>query len=97
MPPPCLGCRSLLSLATFVARLEDAGVPGLIVSMDGAKPLPADTAVESCGRFAGLIHRRNALTRPFEVPGFCFIQLLQHIPSPLGAVYSWQSQRCAQK
>jgi hypothetical protein len=62
----------------------DAGVPGLILGMDGAEPPPADTAVESCGRIAGLIHGRNGLTRPLEVPGFCLIHLLQHIPSSCG-------------
>lgn len=51
-----------LSLAAFVARLEDAGVPGLIFGMDGAEPPPADTAVESCDRIAWIIHGRNALT-----------------------------------
>jgi len=73
-----------LSLATFVARLEDAGVPGRILSVDSAEPSPAVTAVESCGRIAGLVHKRNGLTRPLEVPGFCLIHLLQHIPSSRG-------------
>src|SRR5208337_5252886 len=72
------GWRRQLSLAPFIARLEDAGVPGLILGMDGAEPPPADTAVESCGRIAGLMHGRNALTRPLEVLGFCLIHLLQH-------------------
>jgi hypothetical protein len=73
-----------LSLAAFVPRLEDAGVPGLILGMDGAEPPPADTAVESCGRIAGLIHGRNGLTGPLEVPGFCLIHLLQDSPSSCG-------------
>ena len=70
-----------LSLAAFIARLEGAGVPCLIVGMDGAEPPPADTAVESSGGIAGLIHARNGLARPLEVPGFCLIHLLQHSPS----------------
>ena len=79
-----LGWRRELTFASFVARIQRTGVPGLIVGMDGAKPSPADTAVESCGRIAGLIHGRNGLTRPLEVPGFCLIHLLQHIPSSCG-------------
>ena len=71
------GWRRQSGLAAFVTRLENAGVPGLLLGMDGAKPTPADTAVESCGRIAGLIHGRNGLTRPLEVPGFCLIHLLQ--------------------
>jgi hypothetical protein len=59
-------------------------MPGLILGMDGAEPPPADTAVECCGRIAGLIHGRNGLTRPLEVAGFCLIHLFQHIPSSCG-------------
>jgi hypothetical protein len=55
-----------LSLAPFLARLEDADVRGLILGMDGAGPPPADTAMGGCGRIAGLIHRRNRITGPFE-------------------------------
>jgi hypothetical protein len=65
-----------LSLATFVARLDGADVPGLIVSMGGAEPPSADAAVESCGKVAGFSHRRNGLTGPFEVPGIGVIRLL---------------------
>ena len=57
---PWLGFFSVgegsLRLAPFVARLEGAGVPGLILGMDGTEPPPADTAVESCLRIAGLIN-----------------------------------------
>jgi hypothetical protein len=76
--------RRDLSLAAFVARLKDAGVPRLILGMDGAEPAPARTAVEGCGRIAGLIEGRNGLTRPAEVLGFRFIHVLQHIPSSCG-------------
>src|SRR5271156_3397444 len=79
-----------LSLAPFVAWLEDAGVPGLILGVDGAEPPPADAAVETCGRGARLIHRRNGLTRPLEVPGFCLIHLLQHNSLLSRAVYTCQ-------
>jgi hypothetical protein len=75
---------AFLSLAPFVARLEDTDVPGLILGMDGAEPPPADTAVECGDRIAGLIHGRNGLTRPLEVAGFCLIHLFQHIPSSCG-------------
>jgi hypothetical protein len=59
-------------------------VPSLILGMDGAEPPTAATAVESCGRITGFVHERNGLTRPFEVPGFCLIRLLQHVPSSRG-------------
>ena len=59
-------------------------MPGLILGMDRAEPPPADTAVECCGRIAGLIHGRNGLTRPLAVPGFCLIHLLLHFPSSCG-------------
>jgi hypothetical protein len=73
-----------LSLATLVARIEDACVPGLIFGVRGAEPASADTAVGSCGKIAGLIQGRNGLTSPLEVPGFCLIHLFQHIPSSCG-------------
>jgi hypothetical protein len=59
----CPRVRRQLSLAPFLARLEDAGMAGLILGMDGAEPPPADTAVECCGRIAGLIHGRTACQR----------------------------------
>jgi hypothetical protein len=37
-----------LSFAAFLARLEDARMPALILAVDGAEPVSADTAVESC-------------------------------------------------
>jgi hypothetical protein len=73
-----------LSLAPFVARLEDAGVPRLILGVDAAEPPPADAAVEGGGRVAGFVHVRNGLTRPLEVSGFCLIDVLQHGPSSCG-------------
>jgi hypothetical protein len=45
-----------LTFAPFLARLDDADVPGLIFGVDGAKPPPADAAVGRCGRIAGLSH-----------------------------------------
>jgi hypothetical protein len=73
--------RKQLSLAAFLARLEDADVPGFILGMDGAEPPPADTTAQSCNTIAGLSHGRNGLTGPLDVAGFCSIHLLQHIPS----------------
>src|SRR5580658_9842747 len=80
-PPDKGPSATILSLAAFFARFEDAGVPTVILGMDGAEPTPADAAVEGCDRIAWLIHGRNALTGPLEVPGFCLIHLLQHGPS----------------
>jgi hypothetical protein len=85
-----------LSLAPFVAWLKDTGVPSLILGMDGAEPPAAATAVESCGRITGFVHERNGLTRPFEVPGFCLIRLLQHVPSSRGQ-YTPARRRGCQK
>jgi hypothetical protein len=45
-----------LTFAPFLAWLDDADVPSLILGMDGAKPPPADAAVGGCGRIAGLSH-----------------------------------------
>jgi hypothetical protein len=73
-----------LRLAAFVARRQGAGVPGLVVGMDGTEPPTADAAVDSCLSVARLVHRRNGLTRPLEVPGFCLIHWLQHVPCPRG-------------
>jgi hypothetical protein len=80
------------------------------MSVHGAEPLPAETAVESGVRIAGLIHGRNGLTGPLEVSGFCLILLLQHSPSSeqvenrtiwksshLRAVYAYQSARDARR
>src|ERR1700686_1790781 len=67
-------------------------MPGFIMGVRGAEPTPANAAVESGGRVAGLIHRRNRLTRPHEVPGFCLIHLLQHGPSSWGQ-YTLASRR----
>ena len=73
-----------LTFASFLARLDDADVPGLILGMDGAKPPPADAAVGRSCRLAVLGHGRNGLTGPFEVSGTGVIELLQHIPSSCG-------------
>ena len=73
-----------LAFAPFLARLDDADVPGLILGMDGAKPPSADAAVGRCGRIAGLSYGRNGVTGPFEVSGTGVIELLQHIPSSCG-------------
>jgi hypothetical protein len=50
-----------LGLATFVSRLASAGVPLLILNVDSAVPLPADTAVECSGRVAGFIDSNNSI------------------------------------
>jgi hypothetical protein len=76
--------RRQLSLAPFLARLEDADVPGLILGVDGAEPPPTDAAVGRCRRIAGLSHRRNRLTGPLEASGISLVRLLQHIPSSCG-------------
>jgi hypothetical protein len=73
-----------LALAALIARFQGACMPGLVMGVHGAEPTPTDTAVEGRGRVAGLIHWRNSLTRPLEVPGFCLIHLLQHGPSSCG-------------
>ncbi len=83
LSPDLLGNRKL-AFAAFLARLDDANVPGLIFGMDGAEPPPADAAVGRCGRLAVLSHGRNGLTGPFEVPGIGVTRLLQHIPSSCG-------------
>jgi len=44
-----------LTFAPFLARLEGAGVPGLILDMYRAEPPAADTGMDSCDGFAGLI------------------------------------------
>lgn len=74
-----------LGLGTFVARREGAGVPHFIVGVDRAEPPTTDAAVDGCLGIARLVHGRNGLTRPLEVPGFCLIQLLQHVPTSCGA------------
>ena len=79
--------RRQLSLAPFLARLEGADVPSLILSMDGAEPPPADAAVGRCGRIAGLIHGRNRLTGPLEAPGISLVRLLQHSPPRAGSIH----------
>src|SRR5271163_2545412 len=76
----------------FGGECKGAGVPGLILGVDCAEPPSANTAVEGGGRAAGLIHGRNGLTRPLEVPGFCLIHLLQHSPSSCGQ-YTPDSRR----
>jgi hypothetical protein len=82
--PPWVRISFSLALASFIARLKGAGMPAVIMGMYGAEPPPADPAVERGGRVAGLIHGRNGLARPLEVPGFCLILLLQHGPSSCG-------------
>ena len=62
-------------------------MPGLSLDMDGAEPPPTDTAVESCGRIAGLIQGRNGLTRPLEVPDSCLIHLFQQFPTRAGSIH----------
>jgi len=76
--------ESRLGLAAFLTWLKNTSVPVLILSMSCAEPSPADTAMERCGGVAGFVHWRNGLTRPLEVPGFCLIHLLQHVPSSCG-------------
>jgi hypothetical protein len=73
-----------LALAAFVTRLEGTGVPILVTGMHGAEPPPAAVTVEGGGRVTGLIHGRNGLTRPLEVPGLCLTHLLQYGPSSCG-------------
>ena len=72
-------------------------MPGLILGMDRAEPPPADTAVECCGRIAGLIHGRNGLTRPLAVPGFCFIHLLQLFTARAGSIHLAVAAGCLKR
>ena len=51
-----------LTFAAFLARLDDADVPGLIFGMEGAEPPPADTAADGSSGVARFSHRRDGLT-----------------------------------
>ena len=74
----------VLGLAALVTGLQGAGMPGLILGVDGAEPPAADATVEGSGSFAGLIRGGDGLARPLEVAGFCLVRLLQRGPSSCG-------------
>jgi hypothetical protein len=63
-------------LPALVTRLESAVMQDLIRGAGGAEPPAADSSVDGGARGARLIHRRQHLTRPFEVSGFCLDALV---------------------
>ena len=60
----------------------------LILGVDRAEPLSANTALAANQCVASLVHRRLRPASPLEFPGFCLIRFLQHGPSPHGRFYA---------
>src|SRR6516165_88464 len=67
-----------LAFAALVARCQHTGVPGFVVRVNLAKPLPALCAIETGRAFAGIVHRRHRLAGPRSLPRLRLIQRLQH-------------------
>ena len=63
-------------------------MPCLILGVDRAVPLPADTALVAGQCVARRIQRGHRLASPLEIPGFCLLRSLQHDPSSQGRFYA---------
>ena len=67
-----------LAFAALIARCQHTNVPGFVVRVNLAKPLPALCAIETGRAFAGIVHRRHRLAGPLSLPRLRLIRRLQH-------------------
>lgn len=85
----CAASQRDLAFAAFLAGLEHARMPLIIVRVDFAKPALAGIAENRRGRVAGLVHAGDTLTQRFGFrAGILFGLLCSHGSTFVRAFYS---------